>query len=102
MVLEHAIIDVKPGTAEQFEEALARARPIIAACHGFISLGLHRGVETPDRFVLLVEWETLDDHVVGFRQSDAFVQWRALIGPYFESPPVVDHLAAVDLAAGTG
>ena len=101
MVLEHAVIDVKPGTAEQFEEALARARPVIAASHGFISLGLHRGVESPDRFVLLVEWETLDDHLVGFRQSDAFVQWRALIGPYFESLPVVDHLTAVDLAGAS-
>jgi heme-degrading monooxygenase HmoA len=101
MVLEHAVIDVRSGTADQFEEALTRARPIIAACHGFVSLELLRGIEHPDRYVLLVEWETLDDHVVGFRESGAFVQWRALIGPFFESPPVVDHLAAIDVVGNT-
>jgi heme-degrading monooxygenase HmoA len=96
MVLEHAVITVRPGSAHEFEDALLRARPIIAACHGFISLELHRGVEQAERYVLLVEWETLDDHVVGFRESDAFVQWRAVIGSYFESPPVVDHLVPVE------
>jgi heme-degrading monooxygenase HmoA len=96
MVLEHAVIDVRPGTGAHFEEAVAEARSIIAASHGFISLQLHRGIEAPDRYLLLVEWETLDDHVVGFRQSDAFARWRGLIGPYFASPPVVDHLWPVD------
>jgi heme-degrading monooxygenase HmoA len=98
MVLEHAVITLKPGTADRFEAALGEARAVIAASHGFRSLALHRGIEAPDRYVLLVEWETLDDHVIGFRESDAFIEWRALIGPYFESPPVVDHLTAVDLA----
>jgi heme-degrading monooxygenase HmoA len=95
MVLEHALITIKPGTHEQFEEALGRARSVIAASHGFISLALHRGVEDPDRYLLLVGWETLDDHVVGFRESAAFTEWRALIGPYFASPPVVDHAEPV-------
>jgi heme-degrading monooxygenase HmoA len=58
---------------------------------------LHRGVEDPNRYLLLVEWETLDDHMVGFRESEAFVEWRSLIGPYFVSPPVVDHYTTVDL-----
>jgi heme-degrading monooxygenase HmoA len=97
MVLEHALITIRPGTADEFEDALRRARPIIAASHGFISLELHRGIEAPDRYLLLVEWDTIDDHLVGFRQSEAFPQWRALIGPYFESPPVVDHLAPVEV-----
>ncbi len=91
MILEHALITVRPGTAEAFEAALAEARAVIGASPGFVSLRLHRGIETPDRYLLLVEWETLDDHVVGFRESDAFVAWRALIGPYFESPPNVVH-----------
>jgi heme-degrading monooxygenase HmoA len=95
MVLEHAVITVRPGAAHQFEDALLRARPIIAASHGFISLELHRGVEATDRYVLLIEWETLDDHMVGFRESEAFVQWRSLIGPYFESAPVVEHVVPV-------
>ena len=96
MILEHAVITVRPGTASEFEDALRAARPIIAACRGFVSLELHRGVESPDRYVLLVEWENLDDHLVGFRQSDAFGRWRALIGPYFDSQPEVDHLTPVD------
>jgi heme-degrading monooxygenase HmoA len=96
MVLEHAVITVKPGSADEFEAALFQARPIIAASPGFLSLELHRGVEVPDRYVLLVEWEHLDDHMVRFRESDAFVRWRELIGPFFESPPLVDHLAPVD------
>ena len=93
MVLEHALITIRPGTAEAFEAAMAEARTVIGASPGFVSLRLHRGVETPDRYLLLVEWETMDDHVVGFRESDAFVAWRALIGPYFESPPDVVHFA---------
>lgn len=96
MVLEHALVTVKPGTRSEFESAMVRARPVIAACPGFISLALHRGVETPDRYLLLVEWETLEDHMVGFRESEAFAEWRSLIGPYFESPPVVDHCTRVE------
>jgi heme-degrading monooxygenase HmoA len=96
MVLEHALITVKPGTADEFERAMFDARQVIAAAHGFISLELHRGVEEPDRYLLLVEWESVEDHMVGFRESDAFVEWRRLIGPYFDSPPVVDHFSPVD------
>lgn len=96
MVLEHAVITVRPGTTADFEGALHRARSVIAGSHGFVSLALHRGVETPDRYLLLVEWETLEDHTVGFRQSEAFVEWRSLIGPYFESPPLVDHCQPVE------
>jgi heme-degrading monooxygenase HmoA len=92
MVLEHAVITIRPGSADGFEAALTEARAVISASPGFRSLALHRGVEEPDRYVLLVEWETLDDHLVGFRQSEAFTAWRALIGPYFEGQPVVDHL----------
>jgi heme-degrading monooxygenase HmoA len=93
MVLEHALIDIRPGTGKAFEAALAEARQVIAASPGFVSLRLHRGVETDHRYLLLVEWETLDDHTVGFRESPAFAAWRALIGPYFASPPEVVHFA---------
>ncbi|MBF6556049.1 MAG: antibiotic biosynthesis monooxygenase [Acidimicrobiales bacterium] len=96
MVLEHALITIRPGTADDFEKALMQARSVIAASPGFISLELRRGVEAPDYYLLLVEWETIDDHLVGFRQSEAFPEWRAAIGPYFQSPPVVDHFAAVE------
>ena len=68
MILEHAVIAVRPGTGPEFEAALTRARPILASCQGFVSLELRRGIEDPDSYLLLVEWETLDDHMVGFRQ----------------------------------
>jgi heme-degrading monooxygenase HmoA len=96
MILEHAVITVRPGAGPEFEAALRRARPIIAECHGFVSLELRRGIEDPDRYLLLVEWETLDDHLVGFRQSDAFVRWRAEIGEFFEGSPMVDHYEGVE------
>jgi heme-degrading monooxygenase HmoA len=96
MVLEHAVITVRDGASQEFEAAVRQARAVIAASPGFVSLSLHRGVEAPDRYLLLVEWETLDDHIVGFRQSDRFTEWRALIGPFFESPPMVDHVEAVE------
>jgi heme-degrading monooxygenase HmoA len=102
MVLEHALIDIRPGTAEAFEAALAEARQVIAASPGFVSLRLHRGVETDHRYLLLVEWESLDDHVVGFRESRAFAAWRALIGPYFASPPDVVHFALPPATSQSG
>ena len=95
MIVEHAHIAVRPGSHEEFEAALTKARAVIAASAGFISLRLLRGVELPDRYLLLVEWTTLEDHTVGFRESPAFAEWRALIGPYFESPPEVDHFEPV-------
>ena len=95
MILEHAVITIRPGTADEFEAAVAEARPLFAAAKGFVSLHLHRGIELPDQYVLLVGWETVADHVEGFRESEGFTRWRALVGPYFESPPVVEHLAPV-------
>jgi heme-degrading monooxygenase HmoA len=95
MVLEHAVITVRDGASEEFEAALRQARTVIAASPGFMSLSLHRGVEAPNRYLLLVEWENLDDHIVGFRQSERFTEWRTLIGPYFDSPPSVDHVEPV-------
>jgi heme-degrading monooxygenase HmoA len=96
MILEHAVITVRPGTAGQFEDALTRAREVIAASPGFVSLELHRGIEHRDQYTLLIRWETLEHHTVGFRESDAFAAWRALIGPSFDGPPVVEHWEPVE------
>jgi heme-degrading monooxygenase HmoA len=95
MILEHAVIAVRPDRHLEFEAALTRARQVISASPGFLSLRLHRGVESPGRYLLLVEWQTLEDHTVGFRESDRFTEWRSHIGPFFESPPEVDHYAPV-------
>jgi len=96
MVLEHALIAVRPGAGESFEAALQEARAVIAGAHGFRTFEAHRGVEFPDQYLLLIEWETLEDHTTGFRESEAFTRWRALIGPYFDSPPVVVHFDPLD------
>ena len=91
MILEHALIDVRPGSQAEFEAAVTRARDVISAAPGFRTFALHRGVESPDRYLLLVGWETLEDHTVGFRGSPAFAEWRSLIGPFFDGQPEGDH-----------
>ena len=95
MILEHALITIRPGENDRFEAALAEARTAIAGSPGFRSLALHRGIESPERYLLLVEWESLEDHTVGFRESPAFAEWRSHIGPFFDAPPEVDHFEPV-------
>lgn len=94
MIIERAIFAIKPGEAEQFIAAFEKAAPLIRTAKGCRKASMHRGIETPDSFILLVEWETLEDHTVGFRESPAFTQWRAILGPHFASPPAVEHYAA--------
>jgi heme-degrading monooxygenase HmoA len=94
MIVEHALIDVRPELADGFPAAVEAARPVIGAADGFVSLELRRGIESPARFLLLVTWATLEDHTVGFRQSPAFAEWRAVVGPFFADPPAVYHYTA--------
>jgi heme-degrading monooxygenase HmoA len=70
---------------------MVKAAPAIAGSPGYIGHELQRCVETKGRYLLLVRWETVEAHTVGFRQSSAFVEWRTLIGPFFEAPPMVEH-----------
>jgi heme-degrading monooxygenase HmoA len=91
MILEAVALNVREGEAERFEEAFRAASPIIACAHGHISHELQRCLETPRRYLLLVRWETLDDHVVGFRGSDAFGEWRRLLHHFYDPAPVVEH-----------
>ncbi len=91
MILESAILNVRPGLEAAFEAAMARAQPLIAATPGFLGLRLHRCVETPSRYLLLVEWRALEDHTVGFRQSDRYEEWRALLHHFYDPFPVVEH-----------
>lgn len=95
MVLEVALIDVTPGAEETFRTAYAEARQVIAESSGIGAIRMTQGIETPTRFVLLVEWGSVADHDA-FRASDAFGRWRALIGPHFAAPPHVEHFADVD------
>jgi heme-degrading monooxygenase HmoA len=91
MVLEHAVLDVTQGQEAAFEEAFATAKTVISAATGFRSLRLSRCLEEPNRYLLLVEWEQLEDHTVGFRGSTAYQEWRSLLHHFYDPFPVVDH-----------
>lgn len=88
MVIEVAVFTAKDGHAEQFAQAYLQARELIASSPGCRSVRMTRGVEHPDRFVLVVEWDSLEAHTEGFRGSERFTRWRALIGPHFDSADV--------------
>jgi heme-degrading monooxygenase HmoA len=96
MILEHADIRIDPARAAEFEEAILRgASTVIAQAKGFRGFKVNRSIESPGRYLLMIYWDTLEDHTVGFRGSDAFAQWRAIVGPFFAQPPVVEHLELV-------
>jgi heme-degrading monooxygenase HmoA len=96
MVLEVALIDVVAGQEEQFEAAYAKAREGLASTPGCRSVRMTRGVESPSRFVLLVEWDSVDAHIENFRATERFTTWRGLIGPYFDGAPRVEHFTDLD------
>ena len=90
MTLEVGLIDVSPGAERAFADAYAQARELIASSAGCRGVRMTRGIETPTRFVLLVEWDSVAAHEE-FRAGPRFGQWRALIGPHFAHPPHIEH-----------
>jgi heme-degrading monooxygenase HmoA len=95
MILEVAIFAIQPAQAAQFESAFTEARKLISAAPGFLSLQLQRCIETEGRYLLLVQWQSVEHHMVGFRGSPQFQRWRALLGPFFAAAPAVEHYHAV-------
>lgn len=95
MVLEVALIDVIPGQEDAFAAAYGKGRELVATTPGCRSVRMTRGIESPSRFVLLVEWDSVEAHEQNFRASDRFPAWRALIGPHFANPPHVEHFTDV-------
>lgn len=92
MILEVADIRIRPGDNAAFEEAVARGlATVIGRARGYRSHAVQRGIESPERYLLQIVWDTLEDHTVGFRQSPDFAQWRAIVGPFFAAPPTVEH-----------
>jgi heme-degrading monooxygenase HmoA len=91
MILESATLDVRPGQELEFEAAFGEAKQIIASMPGFVSLELHRGIETSNRYLLLVRWDHLEDHTVGFRGSAQYQHWRALLHHFYDPFPTVEH-----------
>ena len=95
MILEVAILCVKQGQCEAFEQAFEQARSIIASMPGHVSLELQRCLEVPDRYVLLVQWTRLEDHTVGFRQSAEYLEWKRLLHHFYDPFPTVEHFETV-------
>ncbi len=91
MILELATIDIRQGTNHEFEQNLEKAQGVISKSKGYIGHQFQKCMEQDNRYVLLIQWQTLEDHTKSFRESDLFKEWRALIGPYFETPPTVQH-----------
>jgi heme-degrading monooxygenase HmoA len=91
MILETAVFSVRPEEADQFRAAFAKGRRFIESSAGFHRLELRQGIEEPGTFILVVWWQTLEDHTVAFKQSSNFNEWRAMVGHFFAAPPVVYH-----------
>ncbi|MGK5497416.1 antibiotic biosynthesis monooxygenase family protein [Streptomyces sp. URMC 125] len=95
MITEIAQIEIHPGHGKEFEEAVAEAVSLFLSADGCHGIGLHRSVEHPTRYRLMVRWETVEHHTVTFRASEGFARWRALAGPHFAAPPQVEHVRSV-------
>ena len=100
MILELADIRIHPGKQAEFDAAIRRgAETVISKAKGFRGYKVNKGIETPERYVLMIFWDTLENHTVDFRQSPAFQQWRAIVGPYFAAPPAVEHFSLLAKSA---
>ena len=96
MILEVADIRIRPGQQAAFDEAIVRGvSTVIATAQGFQGWRVVKGIESPERYLLMIEWATLENHTVDFRESPAFQAWREIVGPYFAQPPTVEHFATV-------
>jgi heme-degrading monooxygenase HmoA len=92
MILELADLRILPGKQAEFDAAIRRGvTEVIAKSKGFCGYKVNKCIETPERYVLEIFWETLENHTVDFRGSPAFQEWRAIVGPYFAAPPAVEH-----------
>ena len=100
MILEIADFRIAPGQQAAFEAAIQHGLTTVASrAKGFKGWKVNRGIESPERFVLMIFWETLEDHTVGFRQGPLFAEWRAIVGPFFAAPPQVEHFTLVAKSA---
>jgi heme-degrading monooxygenase HmoA len=97
MILEVAILDIRSGLTTEFEAAFKTASPMIASMPGYISHELQHCLENPHRYILLVRWQTLADHTIGFRQSPEYQEWKALLHHFYDPFPVVEHYLNVDV-----
>lgn len=101
MILELAMLNVRPGQTVEFERAFAQAAPIIAGMPGHLGHELQRCLEGSNRYVLLVRWRRLEDHAEGFRKSSQYQQWRALLHHFYDPFPTVEHYELVASAGSS-
>jgi len=100
MILEVADIRIPPGKNAEFEIAIERGlTTVIAKAKGYRSHQVHKGIESPERYLLMIQWETLENHTVDFRQGPLFPEWRAFVGPFFAAPPSVEHFSLATASA---
>lgn len=97
MITETAQISVRPGSEDEFVAALRSAGiKVLERAHGFRTITIERGIERPSVFQLTLQWDRLEDHTEGFRGGPLFMEWRAVISPFFDEAPVVEHWHAVE------
>ena len=100
MILEVADIRIEPSRQAEFDAAIVRGLTnVVAGAKGFRGYKVNRSLETPGRVLLMIYWETLEDHTVHFRGGALFAEWRAIVGPFFAAPPVVEHFTLVARSA---
>jgi len=100
MILELADIRIHPGQQAAFDEAIQRGlATVISKAKGFQGYKVNKGIESPERYILQIFWDTLENHTIDFRESPAFADWRAIVGPFFASSPVVEHFALLAKSA---
>ncbi|MCW5637154.1 MAG: antibiotic biosynthesis monooxygenase [Rubrivivax sp.] len=96
MILEIADIRIQPGQQAAFDEAIQRGlTTVVARARGMKGWKVNRGIESPERYILMIFWDTLEDHTVHFRGGPLFAEWRAIVGPFFAAPPAVEHYTFV-------
>ncbi len=101
MILELADIRIQPGQQSAFDEAIVRGvDTVISKAKGFRGYKVNKGIETPERYLLMIFWETLENHTVDFRGSADFGEWRAIVGPFFAQPPQVEHFTLLGRSTG--
>lgn len=91
MILEAVVLNVRSGEEAAFKDAFRVARPLIASTPGFGSIEIRQCVETPNRYLLLVTWRTVEDHIIGFRRSSRYQEWRNLLHHFYDPFPAVEH-----------
>jgi len=100
MILEVAMLQVKPEMVETFESSFKEASKIISSMNGYINHELQRCIEDRYKYILLVRWNTLEDHIKGFRESKEYIEWKTILHHYYDPFPIVEHYENIDLIVG--